>query len=60
MLQLDMNEFNKSVESIETNHNDTMLDESPKAYKNIFKVMELQKDLVEIVDYVEPILNIKG
>lgn len=35
-------------------------DEAPKAYKNIFGVMELQKDLVEVVDHVKPFLNIKG
>lgn len=39
---------------------DETLDESPKAYKNIFEVMELQKDLVEIIDRSIPILNIKG
>ena len=36
------------------------LDESPFAYKNIFDVMKLQKDLVEIVDYIKPLVNIKG
>jgi len=37
-----------------------MLDEAPKAYKNIFEVMKLQSNLVEIIDRVIPILNIKG
>lgn len=36
------------------------LDESPSAYKDIFEVMELQKDLVEVVAYIKPIINIKG
>lgn len=36
------------------------VDESPFAYKDIFKVMELQEDLVEIVHYVKPIINVKG
>lgn len=36
------------------------VDESPEAYKNIFEVMELQKDLVEVITHVKPILNIKG
>lgn len=36
------------------------LDESPFAYKNIFEVMRLQKDLVDVVEYVKPIINIKG
>ena len=38
----------------------TIFDEAPKAYKNIFEVMALQKDLVEVVDRSIPILNIKG
>lgn len=36
------------------------LDESPFAYKDIFKVMEAQKDLVDIVAYVQPLINVKG
>ena len=35
-------------------------DESPFAYKNIFEVMELQKDLVKVVHHLKPIINIKG
>jgi len=60
MIQLDVNEFHESMIGIETNHTSATLDESPKAYKNIFKVMQLQKDLVDVIDYVKPILNIKG
>ena len=36
------------------------VDESPMAYKNIFDVMDNQKDLVEVVHHVKPIINIKG
>lgn len=36
------------------------LDESPFAYKDIFKVMEQQDSLVDIVAHVRPIINIKG
>lgn len=57
---LDINEFHKTMKNIVTNHTDDTLDESPKAYKNIFRVMELQKDLVEIIDISITILNIKG
>jgi len=48
------------MKDIATNHTNDTLDESPKAYKDIFEVMELQNDLVEIVDRSIPILNIKG
>lgn len=36
------------------------LDESPFAYKNIFDVMDMQKDLVDVLHHVKPIINIKG
>jgi tRNA-splicing ligase RtcB len=58
--RLDYSEFHTSMEGIETNHSETTLDEAPKAYKDIFEVMELQKDLVEVLDRVRPLLNIKG
>lgn len=37
-----------------------VIDESPIAYKNIFEVMELQKDLVDVVHHLKPIVNVKG
>jgi len=40
--------------------NKNTLDEADGAYKDIEKVMENQKDLVEIVTALKPILNIKG
>jgi tRNA-splicing ligase RtcB len=36
------------------------IDESPLAYKDIFEVMRLQKDLVDVVAHAKPIINIKG
>lgn len=35
------------------------LDESPFAYKDIFEVMALQHELVEVVEHVKPIINVK-
>lgn len=57
---LDIKEFHNDMKNIVTNHTDNTIDESPKAYKDIFKVMELQSDLVDIIDRSIPILNIKG
>lgn len=57
---LDVEVFRKEMCKITTNHTDNMIDESPLAYKNIFEVMELQKDLVEVIDREIPLLNIKG
>lgn len=36
------------------------LDEAPFAYKDIDEVMRLQKDLVEVLHRVRPLINIKG
>lgn len=36
------------------------LDESPMAYKNIFEVMAMQRDLVDVVHHIKPLINIKG
>lgn len=57
---LDVDKFNLDMSNIITNHTKEMLDEAPQAYKNIFEVMDLQQDLVEIIDHIRPILNIKG
>jgi len=57
---LSLDEFRAETAKLVTNHTDAMLDEAPNAYKNIFEVMELQSDLVDVVDRVIPILNIKG
>ena len=36
------------------------LDESPSAYKDIFAVMDQQRDLVDVVAHIKPIVNVKG
>ena len=35
------------------------IDESPFAYKDIFEVMSLQKELVEVVEHIEVLINVK-
>lgn len=60
LANIDVEKFHKEMEGIVTNHNDDTRDEAPDAYKNIFEVMEMQKELVEVIDRVIPILNIKG
>jgi len=57
---LSLDEFHNDMANIITNHSDDTIDEAPKAYKNIFEVMELQKDLVDVVEHIRPMLNIKG
>ncbi len=58
--KLDLNQFHDDLVGVVTNHSDETIDESPRAYKDIFEVMRLQRDLVDVVDRELPILNIKG
>lgn len=57
---LSYSEFQESMVGVTARTGVELLDESPMAYKNIFEVMDLQKDLVEVVQHIKPIINIKG
>lgn len=57
---LNLDQFHNDMHCICTNHTDKMLDESPRAYKDIFEVMSQQSELVAVIDHVKPFLNIKG
>ncbi len=58
--ELTMEEFRGEMKGVEAKVEESTLDESPMAYKNIFKVMEQQKNLVEVIAHLKPIINIKG
>lgn len=36
------------------------LDEAPDAYKNIWEVMAMQEELVDVLHHIRPMINIKG
>lgn len=55
-----LSEFEKDMEGIEASVCKGTIDESRRAYKDIFKVMSLQTELVEVKNYVKPLINIKG
>jgi len=57
---LDMETFKNDMVGIKAKVVKDTLDESAGAYKDIFEVMELQKDLVEIIHHVKPLINIKA
>lgn len=57
---LDMSAFKATMEGVRAKVHADTLDESPFAYKNIFEVMEQQKDLVDVIHHVKPMINIKG
>lgn len=48
------------TQGVECRKDADVLDEIPSAYKDIDKVMELQKDLVEVVHVLKAVLCVKG
>jgi len=58
--EVSMEEHLKATQGVECRKDRDVIDETPKAYKSIEKVMEAQKDLVEIVHTLKQIVCIKG
>jgi len=58
--ELDTELFVEEMKNIVSCACEDTLDESPAAYKDIFKVMKEQEELVEIVAHVRPLINIKS
>ncbi len=56
---IDLAAFQKSMCGIKGTVTEETIDESPFAYKDIFEVMELQKDLVEVVEHIKVLINVK-
>lgn len=50
----------KATEGVECRKDESVIDETPAAYKNIDAVMEAQKDLVEVVYTLKQVLCVKG
>lgn len=55
-----MEDFDKAMVGIEHRRSDVLLDELPMAYKDIDKVMENAKELVQVEATLKQILNVKG
>ena len=55
-----MEDFKKQMEGITAKVDQNTKDESPTAYKNIFTVLDLQKDLIEVKKHIRPVINCKG
>ncbi len=60
MRELNLDEFKETMKDVTALVEESTLDESPLAYKDIHDVMRLQKDLVDVVAQVKPLINIKG
>jgi tRNA-splicing ligase RtcB len=57
---LDVDEFIDTMRGVKAKVEAATLDESPFAYKDIFEVMRMQKDLVRTVYHIRPLINIKA
>lgn len=57
---LDIEDFKATMTNVVAKVDEHTLDEAPMAYKDIFEVMRLQSDLVDVMLHVRPILNVKG
>jgi tRNA-splicing ligase RtcB len=58
---LDMIYFEETMQGIETNGlSKKKLDEAPEAYKNFRKVLKQSEPVVDIIDRLTPIINIKA
>ena len=56
---VNLDAFTQSMQGITGTIDEHTLDESPFAYKNIFEVMDLQKDLVDVVEHIQVLINVK-
>ena len=55
-----LKEHQHYLSKVECRNDETTLDETPNAYKNIDDVMNAQSDLIEIVETLKQILCVKG
>lgn len=58
--RVSLEEHIRAVKGIECRTDSDVVDETPAAYKDIDKVMEAQKDLVEVVYILKQVLCVKG
>lgn len=60
--EIKLEDFIKEMKDIVGDVREDTLDEAPSAYKNIADVMAIQveNNILEIIDHIRPILNIKG
>ena len=56
---ISMDDFKDSMVGIRGTVDENTIDESPFAYKDIFEVMELQSDLVDIEEHIRVLINVK-
>jgi tRNA-splicing ligase RtcB len=57
---IDLDDHERDTQGVECKKDMSVIDESPRAYKNIDSVMKSQEDLVEIVHTLKQVLCVKG
>ena len=59
---LNVDSFKKQMQEAGVIGNFTIdsLDESPEAYKNIYKVLDMQKESIRVVSHLKPFINWQG
>ncbi len=57
---LTLDSFQQDMKDIVGTISQDTLDEAPQAYKNIYEVMDLQKESVKIIQHLKPLINWKG
>jgi len=55
-----LDEHKAATQGVECRQDESVIDETPSAYKDIDKVMEAQKDLVEVVYTLKQVVCVKG
>ncbi|NQY42660.1 MAG: RtcB family protein, partial [Legionellales bacterium] len=58
--RVSLEEHIEATQDVECRRDVGLIDETPSAYKDIEKVMEAQKDLVEVLFILKQILCVKG
>jgi len=54
-----LEDFEAAMQGITGTVDENTLDESPFAYKDIFEVMRLQDELVDVVEHIKVLINVK-
>ncbi|MAG76032.1 MAG: RNA-splicing ligase RtcB [Colwelliaceae bacterium] len=55
-----MSQFKESMKGVTGTISQKTLDEAPMAYKDLFKVMDAQKESVKAIKHIKPLINWKG
>jgi tRNA-splicing ligase RtcB len=58
--RVSLKEHEQATQGVECRKDEDVVDETPSAYKDIAKVMEAQKDLVEVVYVLKQLVCVKG